>query len=165
MFDIARPCHKNLDGTQHFIYKLSFNFFCVKEAHKCTNCGSRLKAIFCQFSINYTMCNVKIQKVFSIFCSHIDVHLSVCLSIHHQSAPVCLHLPTCLSASLSLHSLTGLCVVRLSGHYMRHLFARCYCLHGGDFIRCCDNFINLGGNQSLFPREGENGEAKRGIGI
>lgn len=27
---------------------------------------------------------------------------------------------------------------------MRHLFARCYCLHGGDFIRCCDNFINLG---------------------
>lgn len=42
---------------------------------------------------------------------------------------------------------------------MRHLFARCYCLHGGDFIRCCDNFINLG-EIRLFPTEGENGEVK-----
>lgn len=51
--------------------------------------------------------------------------------------------------------------MRLSGHYMHHLFARCYCLHGGDFIRCCDNFINLG-EIRFFPREGENGEAKGG---
>lgn len=43
----------------------------------------------------------------------------------------------------SLQSLPGLWVVRLSGHYTDHLFARCYCLHAGDFIRCCDNFINL----------------------
>lgn len=46
---------------------------------------------------------------------------------------------------------------------MRHLFARCYCLHGGDFIRCCDNFINLG-EIRLFSTEGENGEAKGGGG-
>lgn len=76
---------------------------------------------------------------------------------------VCLHPPlsVCLSVTPSLHSLTGLCLVRLSGHYMHHLFARCYCLHGGDFIRCCDNFINLG-EIRFFPREGENGEAKGG---
>lgn len=36
---------------------------------------------------------------------------------------------------------------------MRHLFARCYCLHGGDFIRCCDNFINLGEIKLSFPEK------------
>ena len=42
---------------------------------------------------------------------------------------------------------------------MRHLSARCYCLHGGDFIRWCDNFINLL-EIRLFRRQGGNGGAK-----
>lgn len=46
---------------------------------------------------------------------------------------------------------------------MRHLFARWYCLHSGDFIRYCDNFIKLG-EIRLFPREGENGEVKGSSG-
>lgn len=37
---------------------------------------------------------------------------------------------------------------------MHHVFARCYCLYGGDFIRCCDNVINFK-EISLFPEQGE----------
>lgn len=33
------------------------------------------------------------------------------------------------------------CWMRLSGCCTRHLFARCYCLHCGHFLTCCDNFI------------------------
>ena len=120
----------------------------------------------------------KIQEVFSVFpflciahfCSHFDA--VILLRGHSVCHVFCLSIcscpstspSSCLCVSLSLCSLTGLCVVRLSRHYMRHLFARCYCLHGGDFIRCCDNFINFGEIRLSFP-EKEKMERHRGFGI
>lgn len=104
------------------------------------------------------MCNANLVFFFYFFKLSC---LQLCQSV---SLSVCSCPSMCPSFSLFLHSLTGLCVVRLSGHYMRHLFARCYCLHGADFIRCRYNFINLVGERSLYSfylKEDENGEAKR----
>jgi len=105
--------------------------------------------------VKFQLNTSKSKKAFSTSFT-ISFPISVC---SHRRTPlpplsVCLSVSSCpsthLSFSLPLRSLTGLYVARLSGHYMHHLFARCYCLHCGDFIRCSDNFINLGGNQTGF---------------
>lgn len=132
----------------------------------------RLKVIFCQISIT-TSVMLKFKRSFEppplFFVFHLFVHTLMlrftCLSCTLFVSPllsVCI--PLCMSVRLSLHSLTGLRVVRLSGHYMRHLFARCYCLHGGDFIRCCDNFINLGGKSDSLSQRRRKWRGKGGFG-
>lgn len=112
-----------------------------------------MKSVIChrmswKYVITYFLCLAQIQKNVShkphflklcatFFWSHINF-LSYPLSISFQSATVHPH----ARLLVFLRSLTGRWVVRLSGHYMRHLFARCYCLHGADFIRYHYNFIN-----------------------
>lgn len=108
--------------------------------------------------------SITFPKSISHRLTRLDTLQSVCRVSVCQSAAVCLPAsPWRLSVCQPVAgSLTGLCVVRLGGHYMRHLFARCYCLHGGDFIRCCDNFINLG-EIRLFPQRRRKWRGKGGV--